>query len=94
MLLFKVWRHNENVMIIQELPNEDNNTNKKQNNRITLMTSSKSYQTFYRVGIQHPLQKTRHLLTWLLFTFFATLPFPNVSKVQTLVNVFFFFGLI
>jgi hypothetical protein len=41
--------------------------------------------------ISDSLQKTRHLLTWELFTFFATSPFPNVSKVQTLVNVFFFF---
>jgi hypothetical protein len=31
------------------------------------------------------LQKTRHLLTWLLFTFFATLAISNVLNFNTLV---------
>jgi hypothetical protein len=34
---------------------------------------------------KYSLQKTRHLLTWLLFTFFATLAITNVLNFNTLV---------
>jgi hypothetical protein len=49
--------------------------------RYSLFVISCSLKRIFQI----PLQKTQHLLTWLLFTFLATLAISNVLHSHTLV---------